>query len=90
MKNNQLTFILAGVLFLTTLGTVALSYKLTSSLRKWQTLQVKILLLGNTQRFLGQLIGQSEEYAKKDPGINPILQSINGANPNSAATLPPR
>lgn len=90
MKNNQLTFILVGVFFLTTLGTAALSYKFTSSFRKLQAVQMRLNVLKNTDLFLNQLIKESEEYGKKDPGITPILQSIANTSPNPAAMLPPR
>jgi hypothetical protein len=89
MKNNQLTFILLGVFFLTTLGTSVLSYKFTSSFRRLQAVQVKINILKNTELFLNQLIKDSDEYSKKDPGITPILQGIANPTPNPAAVLPP-
>jgi hypothetical protein len=89
MKNNQLTFILLGVFFLTTLGTAVLSYKFTSSFRRLQAVQVKINMLKNTELFLNQLIKESDDYSKKDPSITPILQGIATTSPNPAAMLPP-
>jgi hypothetical protein len=88
MKNNQLTFILLGVFFLTTLGTAVLSYKFNSSFRRLQAVQMKINILKNTELFLNQLIKESQDYSKKDPGITPILQSITTPTPNPAAVLP--
>lgn len=92
MKNNQLTFALVGVLFLTTLGTAVLSFKYVSSMRRFQAVQIRLLLLNNTRSFLTQLINDSAEYGKKDSSINPILQSIMSPNPNAnpAAVLPPK
>ncbi len=85
MKNNQLTFILVGVFFLTTLGAAALTYKYISAYRREQALKFK---LDYTQTFLNQLLTETAEYSKKDPGVTPILQSL--ATQNPAAMLPPR
>ncbi len=91
MKNNQLTFILVGVFFLATLGTSVLSWRFVSSVRKLQemqpAIQAKMALMNNTKAFLEHLGTETAEYAKKDPNINAVLQSLN-TPANSAAVLP--
>jgi hypothetical protein len=86
MKNNQLTFILVGVFFLTTLGTVVLGLKFNSSVREFQAADMRHRMFNNTQIFVNQLSAAVSEYSKKDPGINAVLQSFAAQNP--AAELP--
>jgi hypothetical protein len=88
MKNNQLTFILVGVFFLTTLATAVLSYKFVSSLHRMQVLQVRMVYVNNTQNFLNQLLNEAAEYGKKNPDIMPLVQSVAAPSPNAAAALP--
>jgi hypothetical protein len=88
MKNNQFTFILVGVFFLTTLGTVVLGLKFNSSVKEFQAADMRHRMFVNTQIFLNQLGGEIGEYSKKDPGINTMLQSFASANSNPAAMLP--
>jgi hypothetical protein len=88
MKNNQFTFILVGVFFLMTLGTVVLGVKFNSSVREYQAIEVKHKMLVNTQFFLNQLSATIAEYSKKDPAINSMIQSFANASANPAAMLP--
>jgi hypothetical protein len=88
MKNNQFTFILVGVFFLMTLAAVVLCAKFNSSVRDFQTVQVKQKMLVNTQIFLNQLQASIAEYSKKDPAINTMIQSFANTTANPAAMLP--
>jgi hypothetical protein len=88
MKNNQFTFILVGVFFLTTLGTVVLSYKFVNSVRTLQATQTKLGVVNFTKSFLNQLAADTAEYAKKDTGINAVIQPFATSNANPAAVLP--
>jgi hypothetical protein len=84
MRNNQLTFILVGVFFLTTMGAVVLSYRFINSVRTLQNVQQRLSVVNYTKGFINQLGAETSEYAKKDPAISAVLQP-----PNAAATLPP-
>ena len=88
MKNNQLTFILVGVLFLSALATTALTYKFISLMRRSRAVQVKLLIVNNTQNFMNQLLADSSEYAKRDKDIQPLLDSVATTPANSAVMLP--
>lgn len=90
MKNNQLTFILVGILFLSALATTALTYKYIYLMRQLPNLQVKMVILKNTQNFMNQLLTDSSEYAKKDKEIEPLLQSVIATPANSEVMLPPK
>jgi hypothetical protein len=90
MKNNQFTFILVGVFFLTTLATAVLSCKFVNSVRNLQAMQVKLGTVNFTKGFLNQLAADTAEYSKKDPGINAVIQpfSAAAAAANPASVLP--
>ena len=84
MRNNQIVFILVGVLFLASVGAAVLSYRFISSIKTLQGYQDRLTVVNYTKGFLNQLAAETSEYAKKDSGINAILQPS-----NAAATLPP-
>jgi hypothetical protein len=88
MKNNQFTFILVGVFFLTTLGTVVLSYKFVNSVRTLQAAQAKLSTVSFTKGFLNQLAADTAEYSKKYPDINAVIQPFTASTANPAAVLP--
>jgi hypothetical protein len=76
MKNNQLTLILVILFFLTTLATVGLIVRYNISVRRLQDARVRAnnaVILG---KVFNQLIAESAEYSKKNPAIDPILQSL--------------
>ncbi len=84
MKNNQLTLILIILFFLATLDTAWLVIRYNISLHRLQEAQSRgraALILG---KVFNQLIGESVEYSKKNPAIEPILQSLT----NQAAAKP--
>jgi hypothetical protein len=76
MKNNQLTLILVILFFLTTLAAVGLMVRYHISVHRLQDARVRAndaVILG---KVFNQLIGESVEYSKKNPAIDPILQSL--------------
>jgi len=84
MKNNQLTLILVILFFLTTVATGGLVLWYNHTMHKAQDAQGRAknaVILG---KVFNQLIGESAEYGKKNPAIEPILQSLT----NQAAAKP--
>ena len=77
MKNNQLTFMLAGMLFLCALASAWLVYNYNASLHKMQELQPKVSSIGTTRNILSAVAADAVEYSKKDHSIDPILQTFN-------------
>jgi hypothetical protein len=76
MKNNQLTLILVILFFLTTLATVGLIVRYNISVHRLQAARANAnnaVILG---KVFTQLVAESAEYSKKNPAINPILQSL--------------
>jgi hypothetical protein len=76
MKNNQLTLILVILFFLTTLAAGGLIILYNRSVHKLQDAKLRAnnaVVLG---RVFNQLVAESVEYSKKNPAIDPILQSL--------------
>ena len=86
MKNNQLTFILVGMVFLMTVFTVALVTKYNRAYNRIQELQSRVVLINTTQKFLQTLLNDATEFGKKNPDILPIVQfaTNNPAKPPAA------
>jgi preprotein translocase subunit SecG len=86
MKNNQLTLILVILFFLTTLATGLLVLRYNSSIHKTQDAQGRAknaVILG---KVFNQLIGETAEYGKKNPAVEPILQSLTNQAAAKATT----
>ena len=92
MKNNQLTFMLAGMLFLSALASAWLVYSYNASLHKLQELQPNVASIGAARNILQSVVTEAIEYSKKDRSIDPILQTFNikpGGKPAAAAPTRP-
>jgi len=88
MTKNQLTLILVGVLFLSTLAAAYLTQKFNSSVKHSQEMAVDLTRLKNTAAVLQRLYAVSFEYGKTNPSIAPILQAatnVTVAQPAKAA-----
>ncbi|MDB6023636.1 MAG: hypothetical protein JWQ04_3493 [Pedosphaera sp.] len=86
MKNNQLTGMLLGLLFLSTLATVGLIYKYNSSVHKLQALQSEVVAANNARGLVQAILTDTVEYSKTHPDINRLLQPYNmGSKPMTPA-----
>jgi hypothetical protein len=84
MRNNQMTSLLVGMLFLLTLFTGWLTLKYNWSLRDLQQVQAKANSVNTLRNTLQSLAAETIEYSKKNPAIEPLLQSL--ASRNAAAS----
>jgi hypothetical protein len=96
MKSNPLTVALVAVLAVCSIATVVLSGAFTLKLRRLGTVQARLIQINNVNGFLRSLSADSLEYGKKNPAINPLLQTFGvltpeprpAASPAPAATKP--
>ena len=89
MKNNQLTGMFLGLLFLSTLASVGLIYKYNSSFHKLQRLQPELIAANNARSLLQAILNDTLEYSKTHPDINRVLQPYNtGSKPAAPAAAP--
>lgn len=77
MKNNQLTAMLVGILFITTGASAWLALRYTSAFHKRQQLAPTLASIHYTEGMISALANDTIEYSKKNPAIDPILKSFN-------------
>jgi hypothetical protein len=86
MKNNPLTTILLGVLTVSALASVVLCWLYISNTRELRSLQSQANMINNNRTVMTALANDTMEYSKKNPAIDPILESV-GLKP-SKSTAP--
>ncbi len=84
MKNNSLTTILLGVLTVSTLLSVGFCWRYVASTRELRTLQTQASMINNNRTMINSLASDAVEYSKKNPAIDPILESV-GLKPGKSA-----
>ena len=86
MKNNALAATLLGVLLVSTLFTTVLTYRYVASLRKLRGLQPAIVQINYNRTFMQSLLNETQEYGKKYPSLEPLIQSLVPKNATGAST----
>jgi hypothetical protein len=84
MKNTPLTTILLGALTLSALASVVLCWLYISNTRELRTLQSQASLINNNRTVITALANDTVEYSKKNPAVDPILESL-GLKPAKSA-----
>ena len=76
MRNNPVAATLLGLLLASAIFTTVLTYRYVDSLRKLRGLQGSVLQINNSRNIIQALANETLEYSKKNPSIEPLLQSI--------------
>ena len=76
MKNNPLTSVLLGVLTVSTLASVVLCGMFNHNVRQKNSLQSQANQMAYNRNFVSALVNETLEYSKKNPDIDPILESL--------------
>lgn len=84
MKNNPMTTVLLGVLTVSALLSVGLCWRYISNTRELRALQVQATMINNNRTLINALAIDVTEYSKKNPAIDPILESV-GLKPGKSA-----
>ena len=92
MKNNQLTGMFLGLVFLSTLASAALMWKYNYTIHKIQSLQGQpaVAEASAAQNVMQSLLNETIEYAKntKNPDIARIVQGVTGGKALPTAPKP--
>ncbi len=88
MKNSPLTTILLGVLTVSALASVVLCWLYISNTRELRSLQSQANIINNNRAVMTALANDALEYSKKNPAIDPILESVGLKPSKSGATAP--
>ena len=82
MKNSPLTTILLVLLVLSTLASMMLCWSYITNARELRNLQTQAGMVNNNRALVNALVNDTVAYSKKNPAIEPILESI-GAKPQA-------
>lgn len=86
MSKNQFAIGLVALLFLSAAITAALSLTYAVSTRNLRRAQIQIATMNNRLNLAQALLNDTVEYGKRNPAIDPLLQSLNlKTNPASAS-----
>ena len=84
MKNNPLTTVLLGALTVSALLSVGFCWRYVSNTRELRGLQTQANMINNNRTMINALATDVAEYSKKNPAIDPILESV-GLKPGKSA-----
>ncbi len=84
MKNSPLTTILLVVAAIAAIASLGLSYLYIKNGRELREAQAKVAQINNSRMLINALVGETVEYSKKNPAIDPILESA-GIKPKAGA-----
>ncbi len=91
MKNNSVTAALLWALFVVAGLTVYFMLAYNMSFREVRQLQQKVLAFNNNRLIIQAIAVDLNEYSKRNPAIDPLLQSFSikpGASNAPAASAP--
>jgi hypothetical protein len=84
MKNSPLTTILLVLAVIAAPSATGLCYIYISTTRELRDSQAKVAQINNSRMLINSLVGDLVEYSKKNPAIDPILESA-GIKPKAGA-----
>ena len=89
MRKIPVSVILLMVLLVNVLATAVLSFGYVGQMRQAQRLQIQINAINQSRNLIQALANEAVEYSKRNPGIDPVLQSVNLKPQKPASTAPP-
>jgi hypothetical protein len=87
MKNNALTNLLVGLVVLSVLATAGLAYIYVRSVQRLNQLQLQTAVINRNRTLVNSLASEALEYSKRNPAIDPVLQSV-GLKPRPGVGAP--
>jgi hypothetical protein len=86
MKNRSLATFLFWALFVSTLASCAFCWLLMSNTREWRNLQRDVNAMNSFRTGVNALVSDTIEYSKKNPAVDPILESFGMKQAKSGTT----
>ncbi len=87
MRNSAFTQLLMGLAALSIVATAALVYRYLYTVHKMNLLASEVAARTRSRTMVNALVSDLVEYSKRDPSIDPILQSVN-IKPRPTASAP--
>jgi uncharacterized protein YcsI (UPF0317 family) len=72
-----MTTVLIGVLTVSALLSVGFCWRYVATTRELRSLQTQANLINNNRTMINALANDAVEYSKKNPAIDPVLESVN-------------
>ena len=88
MKKSPLTVLLLGVLAVSAVASVVFCLLYLLNTKQLHKLQTQAAMAQYRQSLINALATDALEYSKKNPAIDPILESV-GVKPAKSAPTPP-
>ena len=90
MRNNSFTALLVGLLLVSALAAAVQVLRITFATRDLRRLQPRLVEMNVHWNLAQALLNDTLEYSKRNPAIDPLLQSMNfKTNSASGAAGPP-
>jgi hypothetical protein len=90
MRNNALTQLLVGLVALSVLASSGLAFYYVRSVQALNRLQLQTAVINRNRSLVNSLAADTVEYSKRNPAIDPLLQSVGmKPRPNGAAPVNP-
>ena len=77
MRNNSFTALLVGLLFFSAVAAAVQVLRLTFATRDLRRMQPRIIEINGHLNVAQALLNDTLEYSKRNPAIDPLLQSMN-------------
>jgi hypothetical protein len=84
MRNNALMNLLVALTALTVVATAGLAAYYVRSVQRLNRLQLQSAVINRNRALINSLAGEVVEYSKRNPAIDPVLQSV-GLKPKPGA-----
>jgi hypothetical protein len=90
MRNKPFTALLVGLLFISALAAAVQVLRLSFATRDLRRLQPRIIELNAHLNVAQALLNDTLEYSKRNPAIDPLLQSMNFKTNSAAGAVGPQ
>ena len=88
IRTNALTNLLVGLVTLSLLATAGLAFYYVRSVQYLNRLQFQTAMINRNRSLINSLVSESVEYSRRNPAIDPVLQSV-GIKPKSGSAQGP-
>jgi hypothetical protein len=89
MKNNSLTTVLLWLVAISAVASILFFWLFISNARQLRTLQAQVGAINANRPIITGLANDAVEYSKKNPAIEPLLESVGIKARNGSVTNKP-
>ena len=90
MRNNSYTALLVGLLFISAVAAAVQVLRLSFAMRDLRRIQPRIMEINANLSLTQALLNDTLEYSKRNPAIDPLLQSMNVKTSSASGAAGPQ